>query len=223
MNEIRTSDLAMLHLRTKVSEWFKQLMNRLGQMSLIVMKVKDYVGYMYSALTLCGLQRLINLIVHRGPFSGRPYSCSGTWARLQPSPSTRELCEQALVVLGHLRTSKLRKNRVQSVSQLRDGKHNIAEQALQNIRCSGVHGLECEAHGVVALKKRLSVENTTGQIGNVDASEGVGLASVASDDGHVWKCLQRTYGVECEGENAVIVTGLAAVPLVQASALGNVR
>jgi hypothetical protein len=44
----------MSHLKTEVSEQMKQLMNRLRQLSLIVMKVKDYVGYMYSVLTLCG-------------------------------------------------------------------------------------------------------------------------------------------------------------------------
>jgi len=140
-------------------------------------------------------------------------SQSSSHTQLNSRPSTRELGKQRLVVLGKIRAAKLRKDRVQGIGQLLHSKQNIAEETLQDVRTGGVDSLEREAHNVVVFEQGLGIEDTTSEIGDVDAGEGVGLAGVATDDGHVGKSLECAYSIECEGCDSVVITDGASVPL----------
>jgi hypothetical protein len=89
-------------------------------------------------------------------------------------------------------------------------------KALENVRRSRVDGLESKAHGIVTLKQRLSVEDSASQVCNVNASEGIWRAGIATNDSHVGKGFERTKGVDCEGCYAVVIANRATVPLVLA-------
>jgi hypothetical protein len=73
--------------------------------------------------------------------------------------------------------------------------------------------LECKAHQVVALEQSLGVEDTSGQIRNIDTSERVGLTGVATNCDQVRMVLNIYEGVAVEGKESVVVVKRAAVPL----------
>jgi len=126
---------------------------------------------------------------------------------------SRKLLELTHINLRQLRTTQTPNNArdliIQHAQRLRD----IGKQALQDIRRALLQGLVSETLQIIPLEQSLRVEDAAGEIADVDASKGVGGASIAADGEEfgVLSDVGQQVGLE-EGDGVLVADG-AAVPV----------
>lgn len=101
--------------------------------------------------------------------------------RSWPIVVPRVLIEQRLIPAQRSRAVQRLQQRIDLVVYQRDDRSQIADDAIQNARQSLLHALKCEAQQIVPLKQRLRIVESSSQIADVDAGEGVGLACVSAN------------------------------------------
>ena len=94
---------------------------------------------------------------------------------------TGVLGKQIAIKVLELRALVRRDHRAKLVVQITDNAANGAEDGTELIRHTGHRGLQHEAREVVALEQVLAVEHAAGEVGQVDACEGVDGAGVATE------------------------------------------
>jgi hypothetical protein len=93
-----------------------------------------------------------------------------------------ELIKETLVPRQKRRTIQFLQNRIDiGVDKINDRCKTAADDAREHRGQALLHTLECETSEVVALKKGLSIVDATGQVTDIDASEGVCGASVTAN------------------------------------------
>ena len=92
-----------------------------------------------------------------------------------------KLIKLTLINTLQLRTPQLARDRAHRTRQLTQRRRDGREQSLEEIRRRLLRGLVREAGGVIALEEGLRVVDAAGEVGDVDACEGVDFAGVAAD------------------------------------------
>ena len=98
-----------------------------------------------------------------------------------------KLIKLTLINTLQLRTPQLARDRAHRTRQLTQRRRDGREQSLEEIGRRLLRGLVCEAGGVIALEEGLRVVDAAGEVGDVDAREGVNFAGVAAD-GEAGRC-----------------------------------
>ena len=117
----------------------------------------------------------------------------------------RKLVKHSLVKLLQLRTPQVGYPPRNRIRDLIDRPGDIANQTLEKIRGKQHCRLVAEAREVVSLKEGLSIVDTAGEIGDVDACETVGCAGVAAYGGEFRVCEDGLVGVDGEEGDGVFI------------------
>lgn len=113
-----------------------------------------------------------------------------------------------------LRAVELSKGGSDPAGQNVQGRGDVPNQALEDVRDDGQQGLISEADEIVALQQVLRVVDSAGQIGQVDRGERVDGSRITADGDSLWHGELQFNGFEGESGDSVFVTYGSSVPVL---------